>query len=710
VKKLRLNLINKLFIFFLTLGLAGVLFTALFSFHYTRKAILNRAFNQLTSVRELKKRQIENFFADRIRDITLLSEISTLNSTLNENFKDIKKLNDINRFLKISKYFETCYISDFNTDIIINTDSVFNDLKIFKDAHILMPTFGKIKEKIKKNQKIFIDDFQTDNEGNHHNKLYLAAPIFVSETLKGVLVLDIHSDALNDIMLVKDGRSGLGESGESYLVGEDLFMRTSSRLKGDAFLNINVNTVASQKASKHEEGTEIITDYRDVKVLSSFSYLTLPYLKWTILAEIDFNEVMIDIVKARNRIIIVALILCLLILPVSYLLAGKITYPIIKLNYAVNQVGDGSFETNLKAESNDEIGSLTESFNLMTEKLKQQSKDVKEREEHLQHFYDATKDAIILHNNLTPVLLNQSACSITGYAEEELKRMKLDGFLILKSESNNQSPFKSIIYETKLVRKDQSLINVEVQENTIAFKGNFIKAIVIRDITRRKRAEKALIEEREKRMSSLIDGQEIERQRLARELHDSLGQHFIAIKLKLERLNGADSAKSNDIIEDVKKHVDNIIDEARRISNNLMPAVLYEFGIQTALSNLCNRVQETAPFEIDFYSNLTSDSYGKKIKTYIYRIAQEALNNCLKHSEATLVKVFLLESSANITLIIKDNGKGFVFDENKMNMGKGLNNMKERSQLIDATCEIKTELTLGTEIKIEIPVMSENTF
>jgi len=705
-KIFRFNLTNKLFFFFLLIGLGGVLVTNFFSFNNTRNALLDRTYKQLTSVRVLKKNQIEIFFKDRINEITHLATSVQTKKIFETTLKKRSQKDfyyDIDLFIKNANYFENLFVSNFSKGLIFSKDTgivqfSFDD-SIINDSRIA--TLKQLQTKIIKEKAAVVQDFQINIKGHHNNMLYIAAPVFKKDTICGMIALDLSSEAINNIMLFQDNRSGLGESGESYLVGGDYYLRSSSRFKDNSFLNIKVKTVATEEALNQIENTKIISDYRGVKVISSYSKIDIPHLNWVILAEIDFKEVMVGITMARKKFIYISILICLLILPLSYLLSSNITHPIIKLNHAINQLSEGSFDIYIKNTSRDEIGSLTASFNLMAERLTKQSKEVKEREERLQHFYDATKDAIILHNNNVPMLFNQTACSLTGYSDNELMRMSIDGFLILKSDiPTAQSPFKNVIYETKLVKKDQSLLDVEVQENTVEYNSNFIRSLVIRDISRRKKAEKALLEEREKRLSSLIDGQEMERQRLSRELHDSLGQSLIAIKLKLESAIDADTQKTHEIVDSVKKLFDNTIDEVRRISNNLMPAVLYEFGIQTALSNLCKRVEEAAAFEVRFYSNLTGDNYDKKIKTYIYRIA----HNCVKHSKAILVKVYLLESTGNIKLIIKDNGKGFIFDENYINSGNGLLNMKERAHLIDAKYQIKSSIGQGTEIIVEIPI------
>ncbi len=96
----------------------------------------------------------------------------------------------------------------------------------------------------------------------------------------------------------------------------------------------------------------------------------------------------------------------------------------------------------------------------------------------------------------------------------------------------------------------------------------------------------------------MIDGQELERQRLSRELHDGLGQSLIALKLKLESIQGKDVCAINKTLKEVKGSFDGTINEIRRISNDLMPAVLNEFGLITALKNICEEISENPNIDL----------------------------------------------------------------------------------------------------------------
>jgi signal transduction histidine kinase len=248
-----------------------------------------------------------------------------------------------------------------------------------------------------------------------------------------------------------------------------------------------------------------------------------------------------------------------------------------------------------------------------------------------------------------------------------------------------------------------------VQEKSIEYKAKMVKALVIRDITKRIAVEEQLENERLKSFSWVIDGQEIERQRLSREMHDGLGQSLIAIKLRLEGAIDSADAKTGKMINEIRGLFDNAIDEVRRISNDLMPTGLQEFGIENALRKLCSKLNENEGIEVLFYAENIPHKIGTKTTLYLYRISQEAITNSLKHAQASQISVSLYADENFIDLIVADDGKGFIFDMTHKYVGNGLYNMSERVSMLGGTYEVKSEIGRGTMIITKIPInINEN--
>ncbi len=221
--------------------------------------------------------------------------------------------------------------------------------------------------------------------------------------------------------------------------------------------------------------------------------------------------------------------------------------------------------------------------------------------------------------------------------------------------------------------------------------------------SRLKKQNLELEEEKTKRVSSLIDGQEMERQRLSRDMHDSMGQSLLAVKIKLEHAKNSGFEKSQQLIIETQELLSNTINEIKNISNDLMPPVLEAFGLEQGLKTLCKHTAANTGIPIDFISGNIPETIDERIQIYLYRIAQEAINNISKHSAATQVSFNIVYSSDAIMLNISDNGKGF--DLNTIDVkSNGILNIKERVKLLKGECTFHTSEVKGTQIDIKIPV------
>lgn len=223
-----------------------------------------------------------------------------------------------------------------------------------------------------------------------------------------------------------------------------------------------------------------------------------------------------------------------------------------------------------------------------------------------------------------------------------------------------------------------------------------------------KKQEAEIQNEKIRRLRSVIDGQDKERNRLSRELHDSIGQSLIAVKLQLEHAETQQYSQVRAGVDVAKNKIDQTIEEVRRVCNALMPAALNEFGLESALRARCNEMSTFSGFQADFESEGAFERMDNKSKIYLYRIAQEALNNIAKHARATQVAMKLCRDNNIIRLEVTDNGKGFIFDPVCFAQRNGLQNMRERAQLLHGSFEIESSPGSGTKIKVTIPYIIGN--
>lgn len=257
-------------------------------------------------------------------------------------------------------------------------------------------------------------------------------------------------------------------------------------------------------------------------------------------------------------------------------------------------------------------------------------------------------------------------------------------------------------------RLRNNLVNIEngsLKDIDIKGTGVFaqLNKILNSIFQRIRKQEEELQNEKLRRLRSVIDGQDQERHRLARELHDGIGQSLIAVKLQLENAETQNYSMMRAGIDSAKNMIDLTIEEVRRVCNALLPAALNEFGIVSTLRALCSELGSLAGFNAVFENTGSLDRMSKKSQVYIYRIAQEALHNIAKHARATQVTMILNRLENIVTLEVSDNGKGFIFDPVCFAQRNGLQNMHERTKLLQGEFVINSQPGSGTTIKVTIP-------
>lgn len=205
--------------------------------------------------------------------------------------------------------------------------------------------------------------------------------------------------------------------------------------------------------------------------------------------------------------------------------------------------------------------------------------------------------------------------------------------------------------------------------------------------------------------------QEEERRRIAREIHDSLGQMLTAIKFNIEILEDAADLQDEENrrrIGDIKSLLDNAMAEAREISYNLMPSVLVDFGLVPALQLLCEQFSKRNNLKVYVHTSGINSRLDPTMEIGLYRIAQEALNNVAKHAAALEVNVQLIGSPKTIKLMIEDDGEGFhvhrLDPRSVKRHGMGLVSMRERAASFNGIFTLDSSPGRGTEIIIEVPL------
>jgi len=213
-------------------------------------------------------------------------------------------------------------------------------------------------------------------------------------------------------------------------------------------------------------------------------------------------------------------------------------------------------------------------------------------------------------------------------------------------------------------------------------------------------------------VTKVLHAQEGERHRIAQELHDSVQQNLVIIANRLQDLISGDykelSLEARAQVEELRNIVLNTIDDVRRISHDLRPAILDQMGLIASLRWLREYLAKGSVITIGIEVNGVERHLNPEVELIIFRIAQEALNNILQHSQATRAAITVDFTPESYKMKVWDNGKGFLPPEEIKDFaiqGKlGLNGMRERSKLLGATLCIQSELGKGTTVILEVNI------
>lgn len=200
----------------------------------------------------------------------------------------------------------------------------------------------------------------------------------------------------------------------------------------------------------------------------------------------------------------------------------------------------------------------------------------------------------------------------------------------------------------------------------------------------------------------VLQGEEAERSRLARDLHDGLGGLLSGIKLTLSHMKGnvVLTSESVDLYDKAVVMLDSSIQELRRVAHNMMPEALVKFGLKDALFDFCDSLKNKQ-IQLKFQHFGETNRFDAKIEIGLYRIAQELMNNAFKYSQATELIVQLVQEQNRINLTIQDNGKGFDTLILQTSKGSGIANIRSRVESLNGRFELYSESGKGTEVIVE---------
>ena len=335
-----------------------------------------------------------------------------------------------------------------------------------------------------------------------------------------------------------------------------------------------------------------------------------------------------------------------------------------------------------------------------------------------------------------------------GYIIHSARKLKQ---LIYQQDINNQY----IIYESLgLSETDSQVLRGKIESNKgailnhefhVNLKGSAIEwidlsvfpivkrdatteyIVIGMDITSRKKAQskiEALNIERiaserviqKEKSSMIVEAQEEERKRIAKDIHDSIGQMLTALKFNLECMEVGDTEKLSAQIEALKKYTKNIIIGVRMATFNLTPPELLHHGVISAIQKMVNQLNKYSDAKIIFHSELEDSRlrFDSLVETNLYRVTQESINNAIKYAQSTYISVSLKKTEELLSISITDDGKGFDMlsipkkPKGGTDGGMGLFFMRERMSYINGRVFFFSEPGKGTRVVLNYPINTKN--
>ena len=439
---------------FLLIGMLPAITNSIMITMHSTTDIELKVSSSLEAINEIKLNQVKNFFKGQKTNIEVLSEVVPLINKDNYElffsdyierygYYDLFLIDDLGMI-----YYSVTKEADYQTNILLGKYSSSN--------------FGTLIKEVHQTGQYGIVDFQSYAPSNGDPAAFIAMPIHGT---KHTLALQLPVEPIDKIMRIRDG---MGETGDSYLVGEDKLMRSDSfkdaighsikaSFAGTVESN-GVDTEAVKSALRGTKGYGVIEDYNGNDVLSAYDIIHIGDFKWAIISEIDISEAYDSVNQSQLFSGLLILVAAIIITVVGYLLAQKISTPIIEASKLAEQVSSGNLTGSIKVTRNDEIGGLQTSLNQMLINLSS------------------------MVNNLKDISLQQSSTSdelaaVTEQTSSAMCEQQLQTELVVAATTEMGATVKEIAGTTSRVSTVCESIRSQAQEGA-EFMGNTYNALV----------------------------------------------------------------------------------------------------------------------------------------------------------------------------------------------------------------------------------------
>ncbi|MEE8564520.1 MAG: response regulator [Atribacterota bacterium] len=523
---------------FLIIILSLVIFVGISSILISRYSATNiikqQTTDNLINTTQSRAHHIETLLDEYKGLIKTLATEITFRDALNENIMRAQRIDEINQRIKtiIKTHEEISRVSVLDKEgIIIASNREGTGIDKSTDEIFLM---GK--------QRVFIGDLHLSLFTNKY-VLSIAAPILLNNQFAGVLAINLDAD--KELFKITTDRTGLGETGEVYLVNKDNYMITPSRFIDEVILKQKVDL----RYIEHFESSDtppkawidIVKDYRGIEVLSVDIHL--PEMDWCLIAEIDTQEAFAPITQLTNTLFLILVIILFIVIFISSFASRTFTRPLRILHEGTEEITKGNLDFKVGIPSSDEVGQLSRAFDEMTVNLKKSKeelekysrnlekkvevrtrelsdinqnleKEIIERkqieetlnksQQELTSVFKNSPEALIYHDEQGTILkINPRFTEVFGYTLNELKGRNINEGMIFPRDETKEESKKitqtvlekgSVRIEAMRKKKDGTLFPVIISASPIIVKGKSKGIIAIySDITKEKLAEKEII-------------------------------------------------------------------------------------------------------------------------------------------------------------------------------------------------------------------------
>ena len=612
----------------------------------TRSTLQKLSIERLTSLRESKKQEIEDYFSLITKLTITYSEDQIIVSALTD-FSNPENKFSKTRFSNYESYFQNIS-KRFNIEdiLLVNTASseVVFTLKKLNDYKLNL-NFLENDSPLKigynnslnytSDNRVSITDFSKYKYSDSKPYAFVSAPIVIGGNQIGVLIFRISIEYINQIMTNDENWevSGFGKTVETYIVGSDYKMRNNSRFfiqdpvnylkqlknagvdnsilldikkSNSSILIQEVRTEASTEALKGVSNTKIIKDYRSVQVLSSYMPLTIMGLNWIVLAEIDTKEAFASVTSLQENLVMISLFILLLGGIIAVFISRSVIKPVLSLTDAVKKFSVGDLTERTKVYADDELGLLAATFNKMADEIMQQTTRLK----------------------------------------------------------------------TELSEREKIEVELEYSREKLSSLSTYLQS-----------------------------AREDERKMIAREIHDELGQSLNTLKLRVTMLK--DYFPEGDTqpiikISQINELIDNVITVVKKLITELRPQLLDDLGLSAAIEWYVTEFEKNSGIKCFIFFENEQFSFNPDLNISIFRIIQESLTNVARHSRATKVDISYYETGNSLIFSIIDNGIGIKPENLTGSHSFGIIGMKERIKYWQGDISFVGKDT-GTTITVTIP-------